>query len=215
MTNTLRLGLPPLTPRIAALPIDERGYPVPFFVAWVDGKPDHRIADPAKKALALRRHLCWVCGQLLGVHLAFAIGPMCTVNRLTSEPPAHRECAEWSVCACPFLSRPKAHRRETGLPDDVQDPGGIMLDRNPGVTAIWMTRRFEPFKADGGVLFRLDAPSEVSWYTEGRPATREEVLEALYRGLPALEEMAVAQGVEARAQLNKAVAAAQRWVPVT
>ena len=40
--------LPPMPSRIAALPVDERGYPVPWFVAWIDGKPEFRCADPAK-----------------------------------------------------------------------------------------------------------------------------------------------------------------------
>ena len=42
----IRPGLPPLTGHLTRLPIDERGFPVPYFVAIVDGKPDHRIIDP-------------------------------------------------------------------------------------------------------------------------------------------------------------------------
>jgi hypothetical protein len=31
--------------RFARLPADERGYPVPKFVEWIDGKPDFRCVD--------------------------------------------------------------------------------------------------------------------------------------------------------------------------
>src|SRR5262245_54991717 len=115
--NRLRPDLPPLPSRIAGLPIDpERGYPVPWFVAWHDGKPEFRTADGRKFRQAIRDRLCWVCGQPLGRHLVFVIGPMCTVNRVTVEPPCHLDCAEFSVRACPFLSKPQMTRRENDLP---------------------------------------------------------------------------------------------------
>jgi hypothetical protein len=38
------INLPPMPDSIAKLPRDERGYPVPWFVAWVNGKADFRCA---------------------------------------------------------------------------------------------------------------------------------------------------------------------------
>src|SRR5690242_2247182 len=105
----------PLPDRIARLPLDERGYPVPWFVDWVDGKPEFRAMDPAKWKRAVKERLCWVCGDRLGVLLVFPIGPMCGINRTTAEPPSHRDCALWSVRNCPFLSRPHMVRREDAL----------------------------------------------------------------------------------------------------
>jgi hypothetical protein len=49
------------------LPVDERGFPVPWFVAWFDGKPEFRAMDGLKWIRAVREHLCWVCGGRLGV----------------------------------------------------------------------------------------------------------------------------------------------------
>jgi hypothetical protein len=38
----LRPELTELPLRMRGLPLDERGYPVPWFVAWIDGKPEFR-----------------------------------------------------------------------------------------------------------------------------------------------------------------------------
>src|SRR5262245_3833667 len=97
--------------RIRWLPIDARGFPVPWFVAWFKdgeqvepgvGLPDFRVADANKMRSALKLRLCWVCGKRLGRHLAFTIGPMCAINRTMSEPPSHYECARFAAQACPF-----------------------------------------------------------------------------------------------------------------
>jgi hypothetical protein len=53
----------PLPVRMRHLFVDERGYVVPWFVAWVDGKPEFRAMDPDKFRAAITRKLCWVCGQ--------------------------------------------------------------------------------------------------------------------------------------------------------
>src|ERR1041385_2432550 len=97
-----RTDLPELPARLRKLPV-ERGYPVPWFVAFVDGHYDFRVIGPGKIARAVQENRCWICGDTLGSYLCFPIGPMCAINRVTSEPPSHRECAEWSARACPFL----------------------------------------------------------------------------------------------------------------
>ncbi len=204
----------PMPARIARLPVDQRGFPVPKFVALVDGKPDHRVVDARRFAPAIKRRECWICGEPLGRYLASLIGPMCAVNRIISEPPSHRECCEFSVAACPFLARPHAHRREAGLPDDASEAAGVGLKRNPGVICLWIARDYQPWRPPGGgILFRLGEPIETVWYTEGRKATREEVVSALYRGLPALLEIAQQESTEAEYTLAQQVARAQAVLP--
>lgn len=188
--HKLRADLPPLTARIAALPIDERGYPVPYFVAWIDGRPEFRMADERARQACMRDGLCWVCGQPLGRFLTFVIGPMCVLNRTTAEPPSHKDCAEWSVKGCPFLSRPKMERREDELTAAHEaDTPGFAIKRNPGVTALWTTHGYDEF-ADGrgGRLIQIGHKVEVSWWREGRAATRAEILESIDTGLPILRE---------------------------
>ena len=60
---------------------------------------------------------CWLCGQTLGKHMTFPIGPMCAITRTTAEPPSHLACAEYAVKACPFLSQPRMRRNERDLPE--------------------------------------------------------------------------------------------------
>src|SRR5215831_13304169 len=187
--HAYRQELPPPPRRIAKLPLDERGFPVPWFVSWFDGKPDFRIVAPERVIIAHRRKLCWVCGDPLGAHKAFVIGPMCVINRVSSEPPSHRECAEYAAAACPFLSKPRMRRNDKDLPEKKMVPG-IMIARKPGVTSVWLTRSYRLFRVDNGVLFEIGEPDEVHFYCEGRPARRAEVEASVASGLPLLEAQA-------------------------
>lgn len=194
----LRSDMPPLPARIAKLPVSDRGYPVPWFVAWIDGKPEFRTADGRKYAQAVKEGRCWVCGQKFeGKEMTFVIGPMCAVNRISSEPPSHHECAVFSAVACPFLSRPHMVRREGGMPDEVQSPAGHMIERNPGVTLLWTTRKFKIVRVDNGQLISMGEPVRVECYAEGKLATPEQITKAVETGLPLLREIAQKQGIAA------------------
>ena len=202
--------------RMKRLPLTDTGYPVPWFAEWVrqeDGslKPELRATSKFQVLKAVRDNLCWICGDRLNVRKAFCIGPMCTVNRLSSEPPSHRECAYYAVRACPFLTRPRMRRNDTG--EDyremrTQPPG--MLEHNPGVIAIWVTKSFELLD---NRLIALGEPIVVGWYREGRPATREEALAGRNIGLPILERMAAEEGPESQAHLAQRLAEADAFLP--
>lgn len=186
----LRAELEALPARLHFLPVDERGYPVPWFVAWRDGKPEFRAMDGEKWVRAVAQRLCWVCGEQLGNWLTFVIGPMCGITRTTGEPPCHLDCARWSARNCPFLSRPHMVRREDGLPDNIEI-AGIAISRNPGVTLLWTTRTFDVFDdGNGKGLISVGDPERVEWWAEGRPATREEVEHSVETGIPILQGLA-------------------------
>lgn len=193
----VRPDLPPLPPRIARLPVDARGYPVPWFVEWIDGKPEFRVMDGRKWKRAVEDQRCWICGEKLGTWKAFSIGPMCALNRVSAEPPSHLECAEFAARACPFLARPEAHRRENGLPDGAEAPAGEMICRNPGVSLVWVTKRYQLFWAptgNQGYLIDIGQPSRALWFARGREATRDEVLASIESGYPALLKAAQEEG---------------------
>jgi hypothetical protein len=199
--------------RMRKLPIDERGYPVPKFVQWVEGKPDFRVVDIQWLNYCVRHKPCWLCGERLGSHMAFCIGPMCAVNRVNSEPPSHLECARFAVQACPFMTHPNRKRNEMDLPIAAEDAAGITIDRNPGVTLIWVTKEYKVFQVGNGLLFGLGEPEILEWWAKGRPATREEILHSINTGLPTLQKMAEEEGPKAVAALEKKIRAGLALVP--
>lgn len=205
-----------MPPRVAALPRDRVGRPVPWFVAWIAGLPDFRVIAPGKIEEALREGLCWVCGTRITLTVGtFVIGPMCAINRNTAEPPCHNLCAQYAAAACPFLATPRMVRRENGLPDGVRDPAGVMIRRNPGVTLLWTTGRFDVWfpEPGGSPLITLGPAIRVEWIREGRPASRAEVVESIASGLPELRQAAMGEGQAAVNQLDAQIRSTMRLLP--
>jgi hypothetical protein len=193
---------------IKRLPLNPRGYPVPWFVdrkaPQRDGGPDFRVMDRDRLKLAIRERRCWVCGgRITGPEATFVAGPMCGINRTSAEPPSHLDCARWSVQACPFLSQPKRIRDDRDLPGGLSQ-AGIGIRRNPGVTLLWTTDQWKTWRPQaGGLLFEMGAPKAVEWWREGRAAKRAEVLESVATGLPLLLAEAAKEGPEASFELGR------------
>lgn len=182
----------PMPARIARLPRDQHGYPIPWFVATLDdGTRDLRIADQELHIRALKTKLCWTCGGFLGANVAFVVGPMCALNRISADPPSHLSCALYAVRVCPFLATPQMRRRDSHIPEGVVQPAGVALLRNPGVALVWVTRKFVAFRAQlgqPGLLCDMGEPTALHWFAEGREATRPEILASIETGLPMLQE---------------------------
>ena len=199
--STLRPEMLPLPKRMTKLPI-HRGYPVPWFVAWINGEPDFRIMDGRQIVAAVTERRCWLCGERLGSFMAFTIGPMCAVNRISAEPPAHRECALFAVRACPFLARPHMVRRRNEYPDGADKPSGMMVERNPGVALVWITKGYRILRQPGGSpLFRMGEPRHILAFARGLQATSAEIEESVRSGLPVLVEAATQDGPGAMTEL--------------
>lgn len=208
-----RKDLPqPIPQRILSLPI-QNGFPVPWFVAKAGSDYDFRCVDASKFKPAIKQRRCWICGQKLGSYLAFSIGPMCAINRTISEPPSHTECAEWSIKACPFLAQRQGSRRETNLPEDIKEPGGVAIARQPGAICLWITHSYNIVELPNGLIFKIGDPVEVRWFREGRAATREEVLHSIDTGYPILLEMATKEGSRAIAALETMRSEAVKLLP--
>jgi hypothetical protein len=84
MSEAMRL----LPSRIARLPRDIRGYPVPWFVYWdEDGQPDFRVIGPGRIEDAIQYRKCWVCGEQMGRFMAFVSIPVVAINRSLERAP--------------------------------------------------------------------------------------------------------------------------------
>lgn len=211
---------PDLPDRMRRLPVDHRGFPVPWFVHWQGGEPLFPVADADKLVRASKQDLCWVCGEKLGRWRASVIGPMCAINRTIAEPQSHVECARFAARRCPFLSQPRMGRVPTAkLPADKVDAAGIGIKRNPGVACVWVeTAKTKPFRVDNGWLFELGDPAAVEWWCEGREATRDEVMASIDSGLPLLldaikREPPGCQREAALADLNRRRAETKELLP--
>lgn len=206
--------------RLRALPLTAEGWPALWFAA-VDpatGLVDLRVARGEAPAQAWKYLKCWLCGQPLGGYRTFVIGPMCTVNRTSSEPPCHHDCATFAAIACPFLTKPRMVRNGKALPAETRHAPGLTITRNPGATALWTTRKPGLKKAHNGTLFDIGDPTNVEWFAQGRPATRAEVERSIETGLPLLEqeierEPTAKRQAEARAHLTKLTNEARQYLP--
>jgi hypothetical protein len=206
----------PLPFNMQALPIDARGFPVPWFVAWRKDtrQPDFRVIGPGRREKALKEQRCWVCGLKLGRLKVTVIGPMCAVNKVSSEPPSHLECGRYAAKACPFLANPRMRRNEKNAVDERWIPGDH-IDRNPGVAALWISLYpSKPFPdGKGSYLLDLGPVDRVEWYAYGRSATYDEVVTSIATGLPALAKLANAEGQEAVDALGKAMVETAKLLP--
>jgi hypothetical protein len=216
--STIAAMMSGMPDRVRRLPISENGYPTPWFAATVPltGKRDLRIADSAKRALAVKRSLCWVCGGKLGTYKAFVIGPMCVVNRTTSEPACHLECALFSVAACPFLTKPRMRRNDVDLPPEIEEAPGFGIMRNPGATCIWVCKKFKVFRVSaktGEWLIQIGDAVNVEWWAEGKHASREQVEQSINSGLPILLDMARQDGPDAMEEVGRRHQEAVRLLP--
>jgi hypothetical protein len=214
--------------RLRRRPVDRRGFLVPYFVAWHDdagrrveageGTPDFRVVDPRKMAFAVKYKRCWLCGEQLGRHYAFVLGPMCTINRIISEPPSHRQCAQYALQACPFMVQPRMRRNEkTPYAGPIIPAAGLHSGGNPGGMVEWICADYRPVRADighDGTLFKVGEPSSVTWWTEGRHATRAEAAEVLRAGYERLKETTTKHdGPDGVAELDRLTRQAEQFLP--
>ena len=183
--KTYRPGLPTVPPRMRNLPVNGEGYPVPFVCAWIDGEPNFSIADPRKLAACHDQRWCSLCGELLGQYKAFVLDPVAAVTRISTEPPAHIECARFAAAA---LSR-------------------------AFVTLVWVTRGYSLERIDGKTVFRIGEPEQTFWYAGGQRAARQEVMGSMQAALPTMYALAHEEGQAAVMELDLKVARATRHFP--
>lgn len=211
--SAVTVRFPDLPKRVARLPTDRRGFPIPWFVAWRDGQPHFPAVDAAKLGIAWNEDLCWVCGDRLGSIRGWVVGPMSAIEGATPEPPSHYDCARFSVCNCPHLSTATAPFSEKYEGAEGYAPQANVSKVRTGATAIWMTkgRGATPFRAGQGTLFGLNEPVRLEWFADGRPAAAREVAEAIALALPTLQRTAEREGRSA--ELARRLVWLTQWTP--
>lgn len=161
-----------MPPRVATLPRDPRGYPIPYTVKRDEsGKPDFRIIDPEKAMRAVRMRCCGICGETLGARIAFVGGPLALANRLFTDLPMHRDCAIYALRTCPFIAAPKfAYSR--ALPADTVVSDNVSTDR-PDRFGLGITKTFSVVSVNGEPVLRAGEFESIEWWRHGKQVDHE------------------------------------------
>lgn len=116
---------------LSHLKIDSRGYPIPYFVSEINGKPEFRFIKPERLEMIIEKKLCHICGKKLPTDFFYFIsGPVGLQNRVSTDAAMHRLCAEFSLRACPHLYLQKADRRDNDeLAETIDKSQAILLDK--------------------------------------------------------------------------------------
>jgi hypothetical protein len=103
------LGQPPA--RIAGLPTDHRGYPVPAENHWIDGVPQLARQDFRRCGALAAHSRCGICGfpmgrteiryRLFAFEEVQAVKAHGTVRR--TDGPGHMDCMLYAGTVCPFF----------------------------------------------------------------------------------------------------------------
>lgn len=99
----------PIPRRMAHLPRDPRGYPIPA-MALIDehGRAHFTINDEVKRQKLLKEDRCPICGSRIIGGRWFVGGPLSAFHQdgRYLDPPTHDECAHYALRACPYLAAP-------------------------------------------------------------------------------------------------------------
>lgn len=93
--------------RMAILPKDRRGYPVPVILAYDStGTPKFQINDDRKVEWCLAQHTCAICGQAMHPFDRWMVGgPLSAFHEYGAyiDTPTHKLCLEYALQVCPYL----------------------------------------------------------------------------------------------------------------
>ena len=189
----------PMPPNIAALPRNERGYPMPFFTpdpATLDEASRHKaiaIADHKKVVLCWKQNLCWVCGKKMWHRepmqaggyswavdeRAFLGGPKAFENRAYTDLPMHEACAEYSAKVCPMLTNPRHHYSKLkDMPEGTRAAAGMIM-RHPVVIVMPIASGYEVVQVGRDLFFRPEGVLRVRYFHLGSEVTSSQAEEIL------------------------------------
>lgn len=106
--------MPDIPARMARLPRDPRGYPIPAAV-WRDakGRPHFTINDESVRQSLIGDDRCPICADRLFRGRWFVGGPGSAFHKrgVYIDPPMHYECARFALLVCPYLAAPNYSKR--------------------------------------------------------------------------------------------------------
>ena len=156
---------------LSHLKLDDRGYPIPFFVSIINGKPEFRFMDHNRVKMIIENKLCHICGnKLYKDYHYFISGPLGLQNRISSDAAMHRVCAEFSLMACPHLYLQKAERRDNDeLGKLVGSQPSPVVKEKPSVLFLVKSSKFKTIEHQGQTYIKYNpVSSELYTYVYGK-----------------------------------------------
>jgi hypothetical protein len=104
----------PMPPRIAKLPQDHRGYPIPVSVLRDrEGRPHFTINDEQVNKSIRSEYRCGICGEKLDGDVWFVGGPASAFHAQGRyfDSAVHHDCGQYALKVCPYLAVPSYGRR--------------------------------------------------------------------------------------------------------
>lgn len=157
----------PIPKFLAHLKIDERGYPIPYFVSKINGVYDFRYSSEHKVISCLKEKKCYICYKKLQPdNYYFITGPLGQLSKSVSEPPMHRQCAEFALQACPHILYQAAERKAD---ESVAKKNPFLLKEKPPY--LWLIKATSYKREDVGkiIMVRFTECSKRKFiYVEGK-----------------------------------------------
>lgn len=156
--------------------------PIPYF-AFIkdDGVPDLRVLHPEHYRTALEQQLCGICGERLGRWLHF-IGGLSIIERpVFSDLPMHRDCAEFALTACPFLTGALTDYSNRAYPEQTVMAKTRPTEIHPRINVLYQTGKFTITATQGMQVLIADKPSSLRYFQAGQEIKRTEVDNQLRR----------------------------------
>jgi len=140
----------PIPARMANLPKDRRGYPIPVIVARDRaGEPLFTVNDSRATARQRAAGTCGICGGEIPLgEFIFIGGPVSAFHPHGAyiDGPTHAECATYALMVCPYLAAPRYTGRldwkpalKNGIDADILVDPTMLPDRPPCFVAIQAT----------------------------------------------------------------------------
>lgn len=165
----LKLDIPK---ELSHLKVDPRGYPIPFFVSYIDGKPEFRFMNFDRVLMIIHKKLCHICGKKLPKDYCYFIaGPMGLKNGISSDAGMHRICAEFSLKACPHLFLQNAdYRKNDELSKKLHAAAHpSVMTTKPDMLYLVKTSKFKTIMVDGRYFIKYTPhSSEIYKYVDGK-----------------------------------------------
>jgi hypothetical protein len=164
----------PMPERIARLPRDKRGYPIPSSaIVNLDGSVDFTTLDMKKWVRLYKLRGCGVCGTAMYSRVWFIGGHLSHHNRMFFDHPMHEECARYALQVCPFLAIPRMGYRKRDNNEMSENALGptvlnmVSLERSSALM-LGKTHSYKLVKIRDSILLFASPWESVTWWSAGK-----------------------------------------------